>query len=130
MDYIFASTLQHLDLSLPLIVSYDIVCQWSKHLATRLKGLPDYVRPALPSIPMKFVIPKLHLQGHILSCQEAYSFNFLQGSGQMDGEGVERPWASIGPMAASTKEMGPGARQETLSDHWSFWNWKKLTGFG
>ncbi|KAJ8481555.1 hypothetical protein ONZ45_g15279 [Pleurotus djamor] len=50
--------------------------------------------------------------------------------GQTDGEGVERPWANIGPMATSTRVMGPGARMEILDAHWGHWNWQKLVGLG
>jgi hypothetical protein len=47
-----------------------------------------------------------------------------------DGENPERWWAHINPVSMSTKEMGPGARQDTLDDHASAWNFRKVTGFG
>ncbi|KAJ7210362.1 hypothetical protein GGX14DRAFT_565567 [Mycena pura] len=59
-----------------------------------------------------------------------FSLNLVPGSAQTDGEGIERPWAHIGGVASSTREMGPGSRDDTLDSHWSFWNWTKLIGLG
>ena len=36
----------------------------------------------------------------------------------------------MGPVATSTKEMGPGHRHDMLDDHWGYWNWTKLFGLG
>ncbi|KAK7052722.1 CxC2 domain-containing protein [Favolaschia claudopus] len=57
-----------------------------------------------------------------------FSLNLVPGSGQTDGEGIERPWANIGAIASSTRVSGPGARHDALDDHWNFWNWLKLIG--
>ncbi|KAJ6447493.1 hypothetical protein C8R47DRAFT_938422, partial [Mycena vitilis] len=56
--------------------------------------------------------------------------NYTAGSARTDGEGIERPWANIGPVSTSTVEMGPGARHDTLDDHWGHWNWGKFIGLG
>ncbi|KAJ7358033.1 hypothetical protein DFH08DRAFT_687643, partial [Mycena albidolilacea] len=77
-----------------------------------------------------FVIPKLHIYGHKLLCQLNFSLNFTPRATRTDGEGIECPWANIGPVATSTREMGPGSRHDTLDDHWGHWNWEKLTGLG
>lgn len=130
MDYIFASAFKHQDPALPVIVSYDIACQWHKSVADRLQHLPALVRLVIPSSIFRYVIPKLHIHSHILSCQTTFSFNLTPGSGMTDGEGIERSWAMMGPVANSTKEMGPGSRQNTLEDHWGYWNWQKYISLG
>lgn len=130
MDYIFASLLRHHDNRLHKVASYDIACQWSKHLIARLKLLPPLVRLSLTIYIIRFVIPKLHIHAHTQECQRTYSLHHLPGAGETDGEGVERPWANTGPVATSTTEMGPGSRQDTLADHWGHWNWQKLVGLG
>ncbi|KAJ7720540.1 hypothetical protein B0H16DRAFT_1336023 [Mycena metata] len=127
MDYIFASILRHLNTRLRKVVSYDIVCQWWKSLQKRLLSLPPLLRLSLALSMMRFVIPKMHINAHILACRLAFSLNFLAGAGQTDGEGIERPWANIGGVATSTREQGPGFRRDTLDDHWNYWNWVKLT---
>ncbi|KAJ7081909.1 hypothetical protein C8R43DRAFT_1092812 [Mycena crocata] len=128
MDYIFASILRHKDPRLRKIISYDIVCQWWKGLMERLKKLPPLVRIAIILQKFRFVIPKMHIHSHTLKCQVLFSLNLVPGSGQTDGEGIERPWASIGAIATSTRVSGPGARHDSLDDHWAFWNWLKLIG--
>ncbi|KAJ7841073.1 hypothetical protein B0H14DRAFT_3457691 [Mycena olivaceomarginata] len=101
MDYIFGSILRHKDPRIRKIISYDIVCQWWKYLMERMQKLPPLVRISM-----------------IMSLFR----------GQTDGEGIERPWASIGAIASSTRVSGPGARHDALDDHWSFWNWLKTIG--
>ncbi|KAJ7156373.1 hypothetical protein C8R46DRAFT_1040909 [Mycena filopes] len=130
MDYIFASLLRHHHARLFKFISYDICCQWSKHLFARLKKLPLKIRLTLILALVRFLIPKLHIYGHKIKCQLYFSLNYTPGSARTDGEGMERPWANIGPVATSTREMGPGSRHDTLNDHWSHWNWQKLVGLG
>ncbi|KAJ7833791.1 hypothetical protein B0H14DRAFT_3087669 [Mycena olivaceomarginata] len=108
MDYIFASFLRYHDPLLFIFASYDIACVWWLHLMERLRDLPPLVR----------VLP--HPAGHGPRCGPD------RGAGKTDGEGIERPWSNIGGIAASTRIMGPGARHDTIDDHWSYWNWQKL----
>ncbi|KAF7375725.1 CxC2 domain-containing protein [Mycena sanguinolenta] len=128
MDYIFGSILRHKDPRIRKIISYDIVCQWWKLLHERLKELPPLVRITIILELFRFVIPKMHIHAHTLECQVQFSLNLVPGSGQTDGEGIERPWASIGAIASSTRVSGPGARHDALDDHWNFWNWLKTIG--
>ncbi|KAJ7029947.1 hypothetical protein C8F04DRAFT_1264290 [Mycena alexandri] len=116
MDWIFASILRHAHPRLRKIVSYDI--------------LPPLLQLHLAMELMRFVIPKMHIHSHTLICQLLFSLNLVPGSAQTDGEGIERPWANIGGVASSTREMGPGSREDTLNSHWGFWNWQKLLGLG
>ncbi|KAJ7740358.1 hypothetical protein B0H16DRAFT_1729058 [Mycena metata] len=130
IDWIFASILRHKDPRLLKIVSYDIVCQWWKNLKEQLMKLPPLMRLQLAMALVRFVIPKMHIHSHTLVCQLLFSLNLVPGSAQTDGEGIERPWAHIGRVASSTREMGPGSREDVLSCHWGFWNWQKLLGLG
>jgi hypothetical protein len=130
MDYIFACILRLKDHRLLKLISYDIVCQWWKNLKERLKKLPGIARLVVTMNLMRFVIPKMHIHSHTQACQLLFSLNLIPGSAQMDGEGIERPWAHIGGVASSTREMGPGSREDVLNCHWGFWNWQKLVGLG
>ncbi|KAJ7743983.1 hypothetical protein B0H14DRAFT_2637362 [Mycena olivaceomarginata] len=125
MDYIFGLILRHKDPRLRKIISYDIVCQWWKFLLERMAQLPPLVHVTMILRMFQFVIPKMHIHAHTLDCQVKFSLNLVPGSGQTDGEGIERPWAAIGAIASSTRVSGPGARHDILDDHWSFWNWLK-----
>ncbi|KAJ3721281.1 hypothetical protein C8R42DRAFT_582431 [Lentinula raphanica] len=93
MDYIFTSTLRHFSDLLHLLISYDIACQWSKKLLERLKALPPLVRLRGILNILAFVIPKLHILGHTIKCQQSFNLSYTRGAGQSDGEGIERIWS-------------------------------------
>ncbi|KAF7321647.1 CxC2 domain-containing protein [Mycena kentingensis (nom. inval.)] len=128
MDYIVASLLRHIHERLRKVLSYDIACQWWKELKERLAKLPPLVRLHLILSLTRFVVPKMHIIAHIVLCRLIFDLRLVPGSGQTDGEGIERLWASIAGLAASSKLSGHGARADLLDDHWSFWNWCKLVG--
>ncbi|KAK7051166.1 hypothetical protein VNI00_004666 [Paramarasmius palmivorus] len=129
VDWIIASLLRYHGKALKICLSYDICCQYCKKFVERISTLPLNLRPAAVRRFM-YVIPKLHIYGHTLSCQLRYSLNLTPGVGRTDGEGIERNWAGQGPIATSTMEMGPGHRHDTLDDHWAHWNWEKIIGLG
>ncbi|KAF7322737.1 hypothetical protein HMN09_00052600 [Mycena chlorophos] len=131
IDYIFASAMRHISKLLPLVISYDIACQWSKSLRARLLLLPPLVRLQLAAAVagfITFVIPKMHIKGHILLCQLLFSLYLALGAAQTDGEGIERLWSLSGRLSSSTKSSGPGSRSDQLDDYWGFWNWRKKLG--
>ncbi|KAF8193985.1 hypothetical protein K438DRAFT_1969276 [Mycena galopus ATCC 62051] len=130
MDWIFLSILSHLHPRLRKIISYDIACQWWKNLKSRVKTMPPRICLKIVLALMRFVVPKMHIKGHDHNCQTEYSLDYVPGSAQTDGEGIECPWAHIGGVGSSTKEMGPGSREDTLNGHWGSWNWQKLLGLG
>ncbi|KAF8144424.1 hypothetical protein K438DRAFT_1992779 [Mycena galopus ATCC 62051] len=130
MDWIFLSILSHLHPRLRKIISYDIACQWWKNLKSRVKTMPPRIRLKIVLALMRFVVPKMHIKGYDHDCQTEYSVDYVPGSAQTDGEGIEHPWAHIGGVGSSTKEMGPGSREDTLNGHWGSWNWQKLLGLG
>ncbi|KAH7904723.1 hypothetical protein BJ138DRAFT_1138468 [Hygrophoropsis aurantiaca] len=114
---------------LPLMFSYDIVCQWWRNLTSRIKQLPVYMQiSAVRLRSARAVIPKFHIYGHGKPCQLNYSLNLLPYSARTDGENPERWWAHINPISMSTKEMSPWSRRDTIDDHACSWNWRKITG--
>lgn len=129
MDYLFFSSL-HGSKIRQLVVSYDIACQWSKNLAQRMQIFPHSMHIDGSRTFITFLIPKYHLPAHIEACNILYSFNLNKNIGRTDGEAPERGWSDINPLAASTREMGPGSRRDTVDDHFNDWNWKKSIGFG
>jgi hypothetical protein len=114
-----------------LMFLYDIACQWSRNLSQRLVQLPNSMQLSDKQLHLlQFAIPKFHISAHGLDCQCDFSFNYRPYMARTDGEDPERWWAHINPVSMSTKEMGPGARLDTLDDHAGAWNWQKITGFG
>ncbi|KAK7017907.1 hypothetical protein VNI00_018519 [Paramarasmius palmivorus] len=129
-DYAVGCSQRHSCIRLLRILCYDIACQYSKRFFERMVMLPHAARIGLHRDRWKFAVPKLHIQGHERSCQENFALNWILGAGQTDGEGIERHWANLGPIATSTREMGPGHRRDTLDDHFGAWNWMKTIGLG
>jgi hypothetical protein len=129
MDYLFFNGLKDAGHS-SIVVSYDIVCQWHKNLWTRMETYPRLLHLKHDTLFVTFVVPKFHLPAHIEKCRSTFSLNLEKGMGRTDGEAPERGWANTNCIASSTKEMGPGARRDTLDDHFGDWNWKKVVGMG
>lgn len=51
---------------LPLLFSYDIVCQWFINIFSRLAGadFPSHLDVGLPKGRIQWAIPKYHFNGH------------------------------------------------------------------
>ncbi len=106
-----------------LVFLYDIACQWSRNLLTRMVQLPDSMQLSDNQLRLlQFAIPKFHISAHGLKCQSKFSLNYQPYMVRTDGEDPEHWWAHINPVSMSTKEMGPGARLDTLDDHAATWN--------
>ena len=129
MDYMFLSAIRHFSPG-RLVISYDIACQWYKNFFTRLLQLPNSVQFKVIRDFYQFTVPKLHIMGHELECQEGFSLLFLPGASSTDAEGIEQHWANLGPIGTSTREMGPGHRRDIIDDHLGNWNFKKLRNLG
>ncbi|KAG1825473.1 uncharacterized protein BJ212DRAFT_1443612 [Suillus subaureus] len=129
MDYFVFSALIGFTVT-ALNISYDIACQWSKKLWTRMDSMLAHLHVLHDAMQIHYFIPKFHIGAHITTCQTMFSWNLARFVGRTDGEGPERGWANINWVASSTKEMGPGSRCDMLDDHFSNWNWKKVTMFG
>ncbi|KAG1878448.1 hypothetical protein C8R48DRAFT_745161 [Suillus tomentosus] len=130
MDYLFFSSMRSSHSIHVLNISYDIACQWNKYLWSRMSAFPHKYHLNHNEKVITFLVPKFHLPAHIARCQTRFSFNFIKGVGRTDGEAPERGWADINPLATSTREMGPGSRQDTIDDHFNDWNWKKVCAMG
>ncbi|KAJ7895931.1 hypothetical protein B0H14DRAFT_3425881 [Mycena olivaceomarginata] len=118
MDYIFVMILRHIDPRLRKIISYDIVCQWWKNLWECLINMPPGARLVLIMRLFRFVIPKMHIKGHLGRLPAPRpTVKRSSDHGHTSGE-------------TSTREMGPGSREDTLNAHWGSWNWDKLIGLG
>ncbi|KAF7345872.1 CxC2 domain-containing protein [Mycena venus] len=125
MDYILSSILHHKHPKIQNMVSYDIVCIWSKFLKDWMPKLPPLVRLIIIQALFSFVIPKMHIHAHLVQCQTIYSLNLTRWSAQTDSEGIER----LGPPRRSglsmvLLELGqvnwPGAREQLAEQQMAF----------
>ena len=132
MDYITILSLQLCILKL-FLISYDIACQWIINLRRRVTDdkFPAHLRLELPTGPeLRFAIPKYHFNAHKEKDHNKYSLNLMKGVGRTDGEEIERNWSRHDATAASTCEMGPGSRHDTLEDHFGWANYLKVVNMG
>ncbi|KAG9311838.1 hypothetical protein JVU11DRAFT_8087 [Chiua virens] len=117
MDYLVFSVLCIFAPLLMFKISYNIACQWYKHLWSRMVRVPKVWHIDPTSKDVTFLVPKFHLPTHMAECHWLFSFNLVWGVGQMDGKAPEQGWADINPAASSMKEIGPGSWCDTIDDH-------------
>jgi hypothetical protein len=125
MDYIVFSSLRNTNLR-SILISYDLHCQWKKKLRKRHQHLPPDFQIDFQHTTLDGAIPKFHLRAHKEQCHSVESLNYRVGVGRTDGEMIERDWAAVNAAAKSTKEMGEGARHDSLDDVWGDWNYSKI----
>ena len=132
MDFILWSAMVLLDPALDKLSSYDINCQFSQHIRERIDRLPSHLQVRVRAITgeLRYVIPKYHWYAHKEYDHSKYSLNLVPGVGRTDGEEIERNWSRHDGAAASTREMGPGSRHDTLEDHFGWANWQRLLRLG
>ncbi|KAJ7122475.1 hypothetical protein C8R46DRAFT_1050549 [Mycena filopes] len=124
MDYILLSSVLGITL-LYLAISYDIACQWRINLESRMALMPESMRLNLEEMTVLSGLPVWHAAAHERSCQAENSLSYMVGAARTDGEGIERTWSVLNPLAWATKEMGAGNRQDTMEDNIDHHNFEK-----
>ncbi|KAJ3562098.1 hypothetical protein NP233_g9786 [Leucocoprinus birnbaumii] len=110
-----------------IMLSYDIWCQYSKNLVSRMQNDSwPWMKEVAGRI--RGAIPKMHIHGHKEQCQLNCSFMYTPFSGMTCGEGIESSWAEQNHAAGSTREQSGGHRHNTLDDFNNYWNWCKVQG--
>ncbi|KAJ7133853.1 hypothetical protein C8R46DRAFT_923494 [Mycena filopes] len=125
MDFVFFSAVLGFVLTY-LVLSYDIACQFSKNIWTRMAKLPSKLHLNIDMENVRWMVPNFHLPPHKIGCHSAFSFHWLWGAGRTHGETVEQNWEFLNGIAASTKLMGLGARHTALEGLFSFHNFRRL----
>ncbi|KAJ7820051.1 hypothetical protein B0H13DRAFT_1661106, partial [Mycena leptocephala] len=124
MDYILLSAILGIT-ALYLAVSYDIACQWQVNLSKRMSAMPEHMRLDLEKTTVLYGLPVWHAAAHEKNCQVQNSLTYLEGVGRTDGEGIERTWSHLNPLAWATKEMREGARHDAIEDKIDHLNFEK-----
>ena len=126
MDFIIFVAL--VSVILPWIfITYDIGCQWSKNFCSRMSE-PEHMKID-PATQVDVTIPSWHINGHGEWCRKGFCLGYTRGARRTCGEEIETTWSSTNSLAPSVREMVPGARHDTLNDHWNGWNFRKIMGF-
>lgn len=109
--------------------TYDVNCIFWKRFWDRMNTLPEHLQRK-EAFEVVFKIPRMHIYGHQQSCQAPFSLHWTRYSAMMDGEHVERLWSLLNYTASSTKEQGPGAREDQIHDHAGAINYRKKLEMG
>ncbi|KAG1825134.1 hypothetical protein DFJ58DRAFT_720018 [Suillus subalutaceus] len=88
MDYLVFSALIGFTVTM-LNISYDIACQWSKNLWSRMEHMLAQLHIPHKNILVRYFIPKFHITAHITACQLTFSWNLTKWVGRTDGEAPE-----------------------------------------
>jgi hypothetical protein len=109
MQLLLFKSLYTMNRNVPILHLYDINCQFATRLWAWFNSLPKDLQKTPTKAGMwTHAIPKLHIMGHILKCQAAFSLNFLSGCAQTDSEGIKRMWVLMNGITLSTCEMQAG----------------------
>lgn len=127
MDYSFCHAVGGIDTDAAVFI-YDICCQWSIHFRERVSR--GRFLHLMEEFQMFTAVGKWHLGAHISECFYKFSLNFLDGSGQIDGEVMETIWSVLDKVSGLTRSMSKAHRQEILDDYINDGNWKKLIKSG
>lgn len=79
---------------------------------------------------LTFGIGDLHVGGHVWSCFNRFSGQFIVNLGVVDGEILETLWSVLNEISPSMQCATLSNRTETLDLHMQDSNWKKLLGTG
>ena len=88
MDYLVLSALRALGLLPPLVLSYDIVCQWWVNFEQRILEFPEHLRIELDKIDIRYAIPMYHFRAHKEKDHNKYSLHLMEGVGRSCGESI------------------------------------------
>ncbi|CAE7129169.1 unnamed protein product [Rhizoctonia solani] len=115
--------------SVPIGLTYDVMCHWIVNFATRAKLLQVPPSNAIPEgLDLIGAVPKWHLGGHKRDCFVRWSLDNMQHVGRMEGEGPERFWSMYNQMSGSMSEQGPGVRTDNANNIIRSWNEEKAFG--
>ncbi|KAG1763081.1 hypothetical protein EDD22DRAFT_846611 [Suillus occidentalis] len=78
-------------------------CQWCIHFKDRINNSPELSLPEKCQILTG--VGKFHLSAHKLPCFARFSFNFIEGAGQVDGEIMETLWAPFNKISPTAQML-------------------------
>jgi hypothetical protein len=82
------------------------------------------------SLEITGAVGKWHLAAHIPECFPKFSLNFVEGSGEVEGEILETLWSKLDEIAGMTQAMSIAHRQEVIDEHMNDSNWRKMIRIG
>jgi len=128
IDYVVLSAVKGEKLK-HIVFTSDIGCQYSKKFQHCMMDFPDDMQIDTDTT-VEFGVPSWHISAHGADCRASFGLNYREGVGRTCGEEIESTWVGTNPLGPSTREMGSGARHETLIDQWGGMNFRRIIGLG
>ena len=113
---------------LHLLHIYDINCQYCRHFRERIAANDMLKIPE--NLKIHYAIGQFHIHGHMDACLYRWATNYVPGAGVVDGEVLETLWSVLNSVSSATRTASLAHRTETLDDHMSDNNWKKILNMG
>ncbi|KAF7322358.1 CxC2 domain-containing protein [Mycena chlorophos] len=93
-------------------------------------GYKEHVKKYISESDIQFGLPVFHAPVHNEDCRDENHLSHQPGVAKTDGEGIERVWSVLNPIAFSTKEMSLGHRADVIEDRIDNHNFLKNLGLG
>jgi len=124
MDYSICQALKCFPRHVKALIVYDICCQWSIHFRQRVSE-SEFLE-LWDSLEIIGAVGKWHLAAHIPECFPKFSLNFVEGSGEVEGEILETLWSGLDEIAGMTQAMSIAHHQEVIDEYMNDSNWRKI----
>jgi hypothetical protein len=128
MDYILTSSMR--DVITPVVVAYDVACQYTINFWKRAQSLPDDLYPKIKPEQLDFFVGIMHIYGHVSRCQGPWSGRYRPGNANTPGDNVEHAWVPLNQLSRSLSRMTPGQRIDSLNSAMDALNFQKLVRSG
>src|ERR1700683_3873957 len=115
IDFSVCQALSHIEGSESRLLIYNVYCTWVLHLK-EIVAKGEFLS-LLEHFKLTPVVGKFHLGAHIKECFYKYLLNFIEGSGQIDGEIMETLWFIMDKVLGMTRSMSWAHRQERSEEH-------------
>jgi hypothetical protein len=110
------------------IFAYDTNCSYSVHVSTRFQTF--FPHHATTIANMLYTIDSLHVHNHLDRCIYKYGTYYQECTGHFHAVGTEQFWSENNQLGSQVRQMGPGHRQDKITQGDADWNHKKLIKLG
>lgn len=116
------------DKSLPVLLAYDIGCEWWINFLKRVALSPGLSWDERTKLTV--AVGKWHMLTHVEDCFCKFSLAFIIGAGHLDGEIMETVWSKLNEASRTARSMTLAHRLLFLTLHILDINFKKMVSMG
>ncbi|KIK25251.1 hypothetical protein PISMIDRAFT_97031, partial [Pisolithus microcarpus 441] len=99
--------------------AYDIGCTFANTVSTSSIG------PRIRVLGLHFMVSAFHGHAHNRLCQLGWHPMYIEGTGNMEGEGCEHVFSAFNELARSTRHATRFHQHQAIEQHIAFWNQDK-----